>query len=76
MPFSASDLERYLSALGDELALAGAGARVIVVGGAALILRGLTDRTTYDIDVLAVVASGELVTPVPLAPELAGASSA
>lgn len=44
-----------LQALGELLQADGKSARVLVVGGAALLLRGWVSRTTHDVDVLAVV---------------------
>jgi hypothetical protein len=67
---SANDLERYLRAVGDELASSGAPARLIVVGGAALVLRGDVARFTGDVDVLALVEGGVFLMPDPLPPEL------
>ena len=73
MPFSASALDRYLHALGDELTRVGGSARILVVGGAALVLRGTVDRSTVDVDVLAEVHGGTLVMPRPFSPPLAEA---
>ena len=70
MALSAPDLDRYLSALGDELALGGAEARIVVVGGAALVLRGAVSRRTGDVDVIAEVRHGALVIPRPFTPAL------
>lgn len=70
MPLSALALDRYLRALGDELALAGAEARILIVGGAALVLRGTVDRSTVDIDVLAEVCGDTLLLPRPFSEAL------
>lgn len=63
-------LERALTALGELLAADGEDARLVAVGGAALRLLGLVDRTTTDVDVIArvpVAASGRNVQhPEPL----------
>ena len=72
---SSSDLERCLQAVGDELVAAGAEAKLIVVGGAALVLRGDVVRPTGDVDVLARVERGELLVPAPLSPSLQSAIS-
>lgn len=69
----ASDLERYLAALGDELALAREEARIIVVGGAALVLRGDILRPTGDVDVLAEVIDGVMLLPRPFSSHLSAA---
>ena len=50
-------LERALTALGELLAVDGETARLVAVGGAALRLLGLVDRTTTDVDVIARVPS-------------------
>lgn len=44
-----------LETLGDHLAYAGTTVSIVVVGGAALALRGWVQRTTQDVDVLAMV---------------------
>lgn len=71
--FSPGDLHRYLGRLGDELAGARAEASVLVVGGAALALRGDTARETVDVDVLAEVRNGLLTLPRPFSPALQAA---
>lgn len=70
MPFSASALDRYLRALGDELSLTGADARILVVGGAALVLRGTVNRSTVDVDVLAEIQGDTLLIPRPFSEAL------
>ena len=75
-------LERALAALGDLLAADGHGARLIAVGGAALRLLGLVDRTTSDVDVIARMPvgpldqAGEMVHPEPLSPAVVRAAAA
>jgi hypothetical protein len=46
-------VESALTALGDLLAAAGDEHRVVIVGGAALILSGVIQRSTTDVDILA-----------------------
>ena len=46
-------LEQALTALGELLAADGVDVRLIAVGGAALRLLGLVDRTTTDVDIIA-----------------------
>lgn len=50
-----SDLERGLSAVGELLAAEAVEVGIVVVGGMALNLLGLVNRTTTDVDVLAIV---------------------
>lgn len=60
-----------LSAVGDVLQERGQSVSVLVVGGAALLLRGHAHReTTVDVDVLAYVQDGLLVEPSPLRADL------
>lgn len=66
-------LNEALTAVGEVLAERGHTARVLVVGGAAQILRGLTDRLTVDVDVLALDYDGTLANPDPLPPHLQAA---
>lgn len=63
---------RALSAVGELLAAEGAEARVVIVGGAALILLGVIRRATNDVDVIAVARgdSGQLAPPEPFSLEL------
>lgn len=65
---SPSDLERFLSALGDLLAVEHQTVRIVVVGGAALTLRGYVDRTTADIDIIARSESHSILVPPTLLP--------
>ena len=53
-------LERALTALGELLAADGESARLVAVGGAALRLLGLVDRTTTDVDVIARVTTTDV----------------
>jgi hypothetical protein len=63
---TALDLERLLAAVGDLLAEHGGEVEILIVGGAALLLRGETDRVaTVDVDVLAVIEGDAAVFPVP-----------
>ena len=59
----ARELEELFEALGAHLRAAGTSASLLVVGGAALALRGWVHRTTQDVDVLACEVRGELVPP-------------
>jgi len=57
------ELEELFTALGAHLRVAGESVALLVVGGAALALRGWVQRTTQDVDVLALEERGELLPP-------------
>jgi hypothetical protein len=59
-----------LAALGEQLALREECYSLVVVGGSALLTLGLVARTTRDVDVLAILDGGELVSAEPLPPDL------
>ena len=62
--FDASLMGTLLDALGAHLAATGGHAALVVVGGAALAMRGWVPRTTQDVDVIAVADDvGELAPP-------------
>jgi hypothetical protein len=68
---TAADIEARFAAVGDVLAEGGEETTILVVGGAALLLRGEIDRlTTVDVDVLARVEDGAILFPYPFADEL------
>ena len=67
-------LEHALELLGRLLAGRGFGYEIVVVGGSALLLLGIIQRPTHDLDVLAVVEDGEYVSAQPLPPELGNAA--
>ncbi len=71
-------IERALMALGELLAAEGDEVHLIAVGGAALRLLGLIDRTTSDVDVIARLpdASGPVSPPDPLPPAVVRAAAA
>ena len=58
--------DRLLSALARRLSLAGERFELVVIGGTALIALGLVERATRDIDVVALLADGMLVSATPL----------
>lgn len=68
MSLDAPTLDTVLHALGDLLSVEGEAVRLIVVGGAALSLLGLVERTTDDVDVIA-RAESEASPTAPLPPE-------
>lgn len=48
--------------------------KIVVCGGSALILGGLVNRTTQDVDVVALLQDNTLASPDPIPPELAQAA--
>src|SRR5690349_20691535 len=61
-------LEPALAAVGDLLAAEKSEVALVVVGGATLNLLGLVDRTTQDVDVIALASKPIGVVPARLAP--------
>jgi Nucleotidyltransferase of unknown function (DUF6036) len=59
-------LDEVLSALNDQLAVAGARANLIVIGGSGLIAIEAVSRTTRDVDVVALEEDGVFVSAEPL----------
>jgi len=47
---------------------------IVVCGGSALILTGMVPRTTKDVDIVALIRSGQLTSPAPLPAELVRAA--
>lgn len=64
-------LEEALRALGDLLADRDESYEVVAIGGGALSLLGLVDRSTEDIDLVGLLAEGSLVSPQPVPAPLA-----
>ncbi len=68
------NINNLLEAVGEQLALRGASVSMLLVGGAALSLRGFVSRTTLDVDVFALVDKTEgkrsFRPPDPLPPAL------
>jgi hypothetical protein len=60
--------DTLLIALSEQLALREERYPLVVVGGSALVTLGLIARTTRDIDVLAILDGGELVSAEPPRP--------
>ena len=62
-------LEAALRALGETLAFRGVATELVVIGGSGLLLLGVVQRATRDVDVVARVNEAHLVTaePLPLA---------
>jgi hypothetical protein len=72
---SAAATDRLLSALGEQLSLAGHDYDLIVIGGSALLALGLVSRATDDVDVLALTDRAGLHEALPLPPPLTDASA-
>jgi hypothetical protein len=63
---SAADLETALTALGKLLQDRNLDYQVVAIGGGGLLLVGLMIRTTKDLDLVALVDKGELISAKPL----------
>lgn len=66
MDFDHDRAEIALTALGEQLHRAGEQFELVVIGGSGLLTLGLIDRTTRDVDVIAIRREGELLDPRPL----------
>ncbi len=80
MPIDKPLLDRVLLALGDVLEARGLTYELVVVGGSSLLLLGLLERPTRDLDALAIVEDGAYVRaepfPLPLAQAVASVGRA
>lgn len=65
-PIDSGAVDRLLSALGEQLALRGEEYSIVVVGGSALLVLGVISRPTRDVDVVALLKEGSLVSAEPL----------
>jgi hypothetical protein len=65
-PINPTTLHEALATLGELLQRRGVGYDIAVIGGSGLLLLGLIERTTMDVDVVALVRDGELVSAQPL----------
>ena len=63
---SPNALEPVLSALGEQLASKSVAIHLVVIGGSGLLALGLGDRATQDVDVVAFIEDGKLVSAAPL----------
>jgi hypothetical protein len=66
-------LDRALTALGEVLAARGQAFELVSVGGGSLILMGLLERPTRDVDIVAVIVAGRYEKAKPLPVDLARA---
>jgi hypothetical protein len=67
---SADSADRLLSALGQQLGALGQRFELVVVGGSGLLALGLIERSTRDVDILALRSGDELDSARPLPPNL------
>lgn len=58
--------QQLLSALAEQLAARGERYELVVIGGAALLALGFVQRTTRDVDIVAMREGDDLVSPEPL----------
>ncbi len=75
MNIDAALLVQALDALGQLLASRGHHYEVVAIGGGSLLLLGQIGRMTKDLDLVALVASGEFISAKPLPPDLVQAIS-
>lgn len=73
MAFGAVTLEEALATLGEVLESRALQFEVVAIGGGALLLLGVLERPTKDLDIVALVNGGELVTSEPFPRALAEA---
>ena len=74
-PLNKSTLDLAMKSLAIRLEENGADrVEIVVCGGSALILTGMVPRTTKDVDVVALIRSGSLISPAPLPPALCQAA--
>jgi hypothetical protein len=58
--------DQVLAALGEQLAAAGERYELVVIGGSGLLALGLIERSTRDVDIVALLSGEELVSADPL----------
>lgn len=72
--FDSASLDDALIAVGDLLEERGHRIEVVAIGGGSLLLLGLIDRPTKDLDLVALKLGETLVKPIPLPPALRDAA--
>lgn len=72
---SSAAVDELLGALGEQLATAGASVELVVIGGSGLLVLGAVQRSTRDIDVVALGGPDGLRTARPLPAELVRAAA-
>ncbi len=70
-----ASLEEALVAVGDLLDDRGHDIEVVAIGGGGLLLLGLIERSTKDLDLVGLVSGSRLVKPVPMPPALSQAAA-
>lgn len=73
--FTQGSLEEALVAVGDLLEERAHRIEVVAIGGGGLLLLGLIERATRDLDLVGLVHSGRLIKPVPIPPALMEAAN-
>jgi hypothetical protein len=63
---SKESAEKLLDALGEQLTAARQHFEIVVIGGSGLLALGVVQRTTRDVDIVALRSGSELQTPTPL----------
>lgn len=66
MEINGDTLDVILGALAEQLQSLGDQQEIVVIGGSALSALGLVKRATRDVDILAIVEEGELLSAEPL----------
>jgi hypothetical protein len=66
MEIDSESLEEALTVLGQLLADRGQYYEIVAIGGGGLLLLRLIQRTTKDLDLVALVKNGQLISPDPL----------
>ena len=75
MEITSDHLDPALAALGEQLASAREAVHLVVIGGSGLLAIGAISRSTRDVDVVAVVRAGKLVSADPLPAAVADAAA-